>query len=50
MEAVHAFAVTFYRVGSDDVELALVELYDVLLGRVAKDVLSNVPEHKHGGG
>jgi len=45
----HALAITLHRVGADDVELALVELYDILLRRVAEYVLPHVSEHKHGG-
>ena len=47
-EVAHALAISFDRVGPDDEELALVQLDDVLLGRVAEDVFPHISEHKHG--
>lgn len=47
VENSHAFTVTLDRVWADDVELTLIELDNVLFGRVAKYKLPHIPEHKH---
>jgi len=44
----HAFAISFYGMRPDDVQLSLVELYDILLRRIAEDELPQISEHEHG--